>query len=191
MARAWRWGALTASLLGLAGCSLILDFGGDLIDGGPSDDSGSPPSDAADYCDAFEMNNTQATATPIEAGSFTAAICPKGDRDFYSFSVNGSQDVLIEITFDNMGGLGDLDMLLYSETGAELMPKGNGFGNSETIERSATSTEGRLPAGNYAVQVFAFDNQRENNYDFTLTVEGADQPDAGPTPDAGPPDAGP
>ena len=187
MAGAWRWGALTLGLMGLTGCSLVLDFGGDLIDAAPDDDDGGQPSgDAGNFCDTDEPNNTQAVATPLDPGTFPSAICPKGDRDYYSFSVNGAQDLTIEATFDNQGGLGDLDMLLYSEAGAELMPKGNGFGDVERIERTETSTHGRLEAGNYAVQVFAFDNQRENNYVLTLSIE----PPGGALPDAGIADAG-
>jgi hypothetical protein len=76
------------------------------------------------------------------------------------------------------------------EAGAELLPKGNGFGNVERIERSETSTPARLEAGNYAVQVFAFDNNRENNYTLELSIEppGGGGPDAGIA-DAGTPDA--
>jgi hypothetical protein len=183
MARAWARGALTAALLAMSGCSLILDFGGDITDGGVDQ------IDGGQFCDIGEPNNTQAMGQLITAGGFQAAICPEGDRDYYVFTVNGAQDMTVEITFDNMNGLGDLDMLLFNAAGAELMPKGNGFGDTERIERTSTSTHGRLDAGDYAVQVFAFDNGRENTYQLELTI---DPPgggiDAGII-DAGPPDA--
>ncbi len=171
----------------LSGCSLILDFGGDITDAGGDPDDAGP-----DFCDTDEPNNTQAMATPVEDGMRQAAICPKGDVDFYSFTVDGAQDMIAELSFDNRGGLGDLDMLLFSETGAQLLPAGDGFGDVETIDRSEASANGRLPAGTYALRVFAFDNQRENTYTFTLTLDPptGSGPDAGVGPDAGLPDAG-
>jgi hypothetical protein len=193
MALAWGRSALGAALISLCGCSVILDFGGDLTDGGPGDDAAD--GDGGSLCDFGEPNDNQASATPIEAGTFMAEVCPDGDRDWYSFSVNGAQDMTVQITFDNMMGEGDLDMLLFSETGVELDPKGNGFGDVEQIVRTETGMPCinmglcRLPAGNYAVQVFAFDGRRQNAYTLQLTIDPpGGGPDAGVV-DGGAPDA--
>ncbi len=197
MARAWGRSALAVALVSLSGCSVILDFGGDLIDGGPGGEDAARNGDGGSLCDFLEPNDNQATATAIDPGSFQAEVCPDGDRDWYSFSVNGAQDLTVQITFDNMMGEGDLDMLLFSETGVELDPKGNGFGDVERIERTETSTVCinnptlcRLPAGSYAVQVFAFDGRRQNAYTLELTIDppGGGGPDAGAV-DGGAPDA--
>jgi len=192
MARSWGQTALAVALVSLCGCSLVLDFGGDIRDGGPGGDDATG-GDGGSLCDFLEPNNNQATAMPIVAGTFQAEVCPDGDRDWYSFSLNGAQDLTVQITFDNMMGEGDLDMLLFSETGVELDPKGNGFGDVERIERTATSTVCmnnatlcRLPAGNYAVQVFAFDGRRQNAYTLELTID----PPGGGGPDAGAVDGG-
>jgi hypothetical protein len=179
------WAALLAWV---PGCSLLLDFD-DPGDGVTIDASTTP--DAAQLCDAFEPNNNQTQAIAVENGSFPAAICPKGDRDWYAFTVDGAQDATIEIMFDNRMGLGDLDMLLYTAGGAVLEPRANGAEDVETIERTATSAlcTGpsmlcRLEAGTYGIEVYAFDNRRENNYTFTLTLV----PPTSMIPDAGLPD---
>lgn len=179
--------AAAGAVAALAGCSLILDFGGDLRDAGTAGDAAPTIDGGAMSCTAYEPNDAQDSAIAIEAGTLSAAVCPEGDRDWYAFSVDGAQDVVIELRFDNRNGAGDLDMLLFDDQGAELLPKGNGFSDVERIERTATSQHGRLPAGTYAVEVFAFQNNRTNDYTLELTID----PPTGGTPDAGPPDAGP
>jgi len=171
---------------GLAGCSLVLDFGGELTDAGVLD---APVSDAGNaLCVAFEPNNTQATAAVTASGTYMAAICPGGDHDFYSFPLDGAQDLVVEIRFDNRGGLGDLEMFLYSDTGA-VVGSSMGFTDVERIERSV-ALGGQLAAGTYAAEVIGFNNQRENVYELLLVKTPDDLPatDAGPT-DGAVPDA--
>ncbi len=193
MARAWGRSALAVAFVSLSGCSLILDFGGDITDAGPGGDDAAV-GDGGSLCDFLEPNDNIRTAMAIDPGTFQAEICPDGDRDWYSFSVNGAQDMTVQISFDAMAGLGDLDMLLFLDTGdstgVELDPKGNGFGDVERIERTETSTvctnQGwcRLPAGNYAVKVIPF-GMRQNTYTLELTID----PPGGDAVDGGAPDA--
>lgn len=175
-------GWLAAASLGLCGCSLILDFGSDVRDAGGDDarvgDAG------VDLCAAYEPNNTRDAATPVAPGTYRAGICPGGESDFYSFELDGAQDLIITVTFDNMSGAGDLDLTLYSDSGS-IVGSSNNFGNTESI--SKTLATGRLPQGAYFLEVHGFmrSTSIENTYDFQLVIE----PPPGAT-DAGVPDAG-
>lgn len=178
---AWLTARLTfgAALVGLTACSLLLDFsvpggdGGSSIDaaagdGGPTTDA-VPSVDAADYCPTFEPNDTRDTATPLAPGTYdNVAVCPGGDNDFYAFALDGSQDMVIEITFQNQGGMGDLEMQLFNEAGT-VVAQSMGFSNSERIERSEAQG-GRLPAATYTARIYGFNALIQNDYVMTLTV---------------------
>ncbi len=158
------------SMLG-AGCSLLLDFDNKADAGPQSDatafDAGGVEGDGGDGCSSFEPNNDISTAVTISDGTTAPlGICPAGDRDFYKFTLTGGQDTTIIITFDNMGGSGDLEMRLYNGIGA-VVESSNGFGNSETITRAAGT---QLAAGDYIIEVFGFTNNVENAYSLELTI---------------------
>ena len=173
-------GAGLAGLALLAGCQLVLDFS-PRDDGGatPADASGavdSGASDAVDLCGTLEPNNLLAEALPVEPGTFQAAICPAGDIDFYSFTLDGLQDLAVDVTF--VAGPDDLELeLLDADTGG-LLTISTGVDGNERIERSPVVT-GRLPEGTYAVRVFGRDSNVQNDYEVVLT-RGSLQSDAGP-----------
>ncbi len=181
MAGALYAGAGLAGLALLAGCQLVLDFS-------PRDDGGAPPADApgaadsgagdaADLCGVLEPNEALAAALAVEPGTFQAAICPAGDIDFYSFTVDGLQDLAIDVTF--VAGPNDLELeLLDADTGGVLTVS-TGVDGNERIERSK-AVSGRLPVGTYAVRVFGRDSATvQNDYEVVLT-RGSLLSDAGP-----------
>ena len=156
------------------GCSLILDFS-DSTDAGPdTDDAGLFDAfgngDAPPPCDAFEPNNDISSPTVIPPGTHPAlAICPGGDRDFYRFSVEAGQDMIVEIRFDNMGGAGDLEMRLYDGAGAQEAVSMT-FDDNEIIERTAAMAN-QLPADDYTAEIFGNQASVQNEYTLLLTVE--------------------
>jgi hypothetical protein len=158
----WRAGLVGAFALGA--CSLVLDFSGEVIDGGPDGDA------FAALCLVDEPNDDQETAPTVRSFMVLGAICPAGDRDFYQFTTDGSQDVVVELRFDNRDGAGDLDLVIRNASGTEVPPASRGIGDVERIERTISSPDGRLPAGMYAIEVFAADGQRENSYSLELTL---------------------
>jgi len=163
------WGVVACALLG--GCSLILDFndpggGGGGIDAMPAD--AGPVGDGGDPCSAYEPNNSLSTAYPIEAGTYSpVGVCPSGDRDFYSFAVDGAQDVVIDALFTNGQGM-DLEMRLYNDQGMVIARSETFTDNEEIVQSSATNT--LLPAGTYSVEIFGFNNVDANDYQLVLTL---------------------
>jgi hypothetical protein len=170
-----------AAVVGMAGCSLLLDFdvprdggasetdaagGGD---GGGPIDAGGVAIDAADYCPTFEPNDTRESATPLAPGLYdNVAVCPGADNDFYSFALDGAQDLIVLITFENDGGQGDLEMQLFNDAGT-VVAQSMGFSDSERIERSEAQG-GRLPAGTYTARIYGFNALIQNDYVLELTV---------------------
>lgn len=158
-----------AGLALLAGCQLVLDFS-PLADGGAPDAGvidGGGGSDAADLCAELEPNNSLATALAIEAGPLQAAVCPAGDDDFYGFELTGSEDMAIDLTFEQ--GANDLELALYDVAAIEVLTISTGTDGDERIERSE-AVSGRLPAGSYAVRVFGRDDDVQNPYELVLSL---------------------
>ena len=161
-----------AALIALGGCSLILDFDVE-ADGGPGDAGvadATPNGDAGpDPCDTGEPNDDISEAFSISAGTHSdLAICPAGDKDFYRFTLGEAQDLVIALTFDNMGGAGDLEMRLYDRLGA-IVDGSMGFGNTERIERSLAMTN-QLPAGDYSIEIYPFSASTQNTYSLDLAI---------------------
>ncbi len=163
--------AIGAALV-FSGCSLILDFD----NSEPAGDSDAAVSDAAplvdggDPCGAFEANDELAAAVMIEPGSYgPLGICPGGDLDFFKFTLADNQDMVVEATFDNQGGAGDLEMRLYDAATGMVVDQSMGVLNFERIERSLANGD-QLPAGDYTVEIYGFNATTENTYDLSLTI---------------------
>lgn len=156
-----------------AGCQLVLDFA-PLPDGGSGRDAA--PADAnALLCAESEPNDSLDAAATAPAAAILAAICPAGDRDFYQFSVDGSQDVSILVTFTE--GVGDLELSLHDSTTAEVLTISTGTdGDEEIVQRESLGN--RLPAGTYAAEVFGRTGSEVTEYRLEVVVS-ASQADAG------------
>ena len=71
--------------------------------------------------DAYEPNHTLNTAMELNqmgAGPWSAQICPE-DRDLYTFSLESTSDVEIELLFERISG--EVDASLLTEDGRALM----------------------------------------------------------------------
>lgn len=163
---------MTGTALILGGCSLILDFddggGGGNADAAVSD--AAPLVDGGDPCGAFESNDELAAAVLIEAGTLgPLGICPGGDLDFFRFVLADNQDMVVEATFDNMNGAGDLEMRLYDKNTGMVIDGSMGVLDFERIERSLANGD-QLPAGEYIVEIYGFNSTIENTYNLSLTI---------------------
>ncbi|HUS63201.1 MAG TPA: hypothetical protein VMZ28_01620 [Kofleriaceae bacterium] len=163
--------ALASAAVGAAGCSLLLDFAPG-ADGGPGDDAGSDAG-AAVNCTVGEPNDTVDAAGAID-DSVAAAICADGP-DYWSFEVDGAQDVAIELTFT--AGANDLEMQLLSMEG-EVLTISTGTDANEQIEQSS-ALGNQLEAGTYIIAVLGRETTAENDYQLAVEIDT-------PTPDAGP-----
>lgn len=164
-------GLLSATVLGLGGCFLILDFSEDVPtqDAGPVDagESDAAPVDATPGADAnldYEANNSLATAFDISAQveDVVAAISPIGDHDFYLFNVAADTDLTLTLSFANSDGSGDLNMNLRTADGT-LHTEAFGDEETEVIEHSATLGNRLVPAV-YVVEVFSASETTSKNY---------------------------
>lgn len=177
MAGALFAGAGAAGLALLAGCQLALDFA-PLDDAGPPDGGGvmdSGVADAVDLCGQLEPNDALAEGFMLDPGTYQASICPPADNDYYRFSLDGSQDLAVDLTFQ--AGANDLELQLYDVNTAAVITLSTGIDGDERIERSL-AVSGRLPAGAYAVRVFGREETVQNDYEITLAIGGT--PAAGP-----------
>lgn len=163
--------ALAVAVCGvIAGCSFILDFDdsqdnpafdASMADAGPVGDGGDP-------CAAYEPNDSLAQAFVLAGGTYAPiGICPAGDHDFFQFTVDGSQDVVIEALFTNAAGM-DLEMRLYDGTGM-VIDRSETFDSNERIERSAVGGN-LLAAGDYIIEIFGFNDTDQNTYTLNLTI---------------------
>jgi len=169
--------------LALSGCSLVLDFDGDLVDAAPEPDG--PVIDAGpllpdappDPATVLEPNNTMGEAALITPGTYgPMAIKPAGDHDFFKFTLDADHDVTVEIQFSQSNG--DLDLRLYDGTGVKI-GESAGVSDNETINCTAAMkcgpnsmmNLGPLPAGDYVIEAYGFNNMQTNDsYLLVLTV---------------------
>jgi hypothetical protein len=140
-----RLGALLLALLGpwlLGGCSLLLDF---------DDDERRLPDEE---CALGEPNDTPELASPLPDAAelpIKAAIC-RPDLDFYAPAVPPGQVVtIVELSFEQEGVQGDLDLRLYDEGGVMAA-----FSTSNDADERIVCpgpTCGSLRAGSYVIEV--------------------------------------
>ena len=161
-----RIATVVALSIALGGCSLYF---GDPDDPPPaeSDAGTAPPQDALaaqTRCERGEPNNSPPTATPIVTGLLhQLAVCPAGDVDYFAFDIAATDNLHIEVVFENVGGAGDLDIRLYTDTG-RMVDLSAGFGNTETIDRSD------LEAGTYILEVYGYTALIANDYDLSVVA---------------------
>ena len=163
-----RAGAGLAGLAFLAGCQLVLDFSSEVerpVPDASVADAAPLPDAAESLCDALEPNETSDASMPIDTGTFAAAICGAGDQDYYSFTLDGSQDLDILVTFE--AGSNDLELELYAEGSGVALVLSTGSDGDEQIQRTLAQ-ENRLLAGTYVIRVFGRINGAENDYQLTL-----------------------
>jgi hypothetical protein len=154
-----------------AGCSLILDFA-PAGDGGSSDDAGASDGSAPAGCAEGEPNDTADAPVALD-GSIDAAVCGDGP-DYWSFEVDGTEDVVAELTFT--AGESDLEMQLVSSPDGEVLTISTGTDADERIEQSA-ALGNRLAAGTYAIAVLGRPDTAQNAYHLAVSLVAT--PDAG------------
>ena len=168
------WRLLTAVLaLGQAGCSLIFDWspltdgggGGDgtqpVIDGTVID-TPPPPIDAGP--DRLEPNDSCAAPAAIDVGSYPdLSIFPKGDKDFFRFTLAAPKDVTIDLLFRQ--AYGDLDLYLRNDGCTVQLEASTGIMDNEQI------TMTQLPAASYVIEVNSFHDLSANSYTLNLTEQ--------------------
>jgi hypothetical protein len=119
----------------------------------------------ADACcvnDAFEPDNSRATARPVVGDGFEGTLCPM-DSDHIAIPVTGASRVEIDVTFDSARS--DIDIELTGPTGT-VIASSRGTSDLETIDTMVTT------AGTYVLRVFGF-TAESNSYLGQVTVTGS------------------
>jgi hypothetical protein len=157
-----------ALTLSSTGCSLVLDFSGDVkatVDA---------PYSMVE-CDYKEPNDTRETAAVLDVAEVgLAAICPTmmgvDDHDFYKITLPASSMVQFKISY-NFFATGDVDLQL-TDAGGAVLSSSRGFDNDEIIACPGSSPPcvGPLAAGDYVLEVFPAQPGMANRYDIAITV---------------------
>lgn len=151
-----------------SGCSLILDFDD------PPEPPDAVPIDAINsaLCDFGEVNDTRETASPLPAATLAnAGICTEGDRDFYAISVAAGQVLTVNVMFTQDGSKGDLDLLILDAAGATRGRSLSTDSDENIVCPGATPSCPQLPAGDYVIEIFGFNDTTLNGYSIEYTVQ--------------------
>ena len=119
--------------------------------------------------DAFESNNTAATANTVTvsstvAGTRNGLICPAGDIDWFKFN-NLSTAKNIKVTLTNLPA--DYDIYLYRSTSTTKVLKSSV--KTGTTSESLTLNNGTV--GTYLVKVQGYNNATNASGQYTLTIQ--------------------
>jgi hypothetical protein len=142
------------------------DEGAVVVDSGSSAGSGGSPvgggSDAgsASGDDAFEENDTRASAASVAAGTHGDLQC--NDEDWFAVAVGPGASLTVRIDFQHSSG--DLDMKLQG-------PGGNQIASSVSTSNHETVRGADVAAGTYYVRVYGYRGARAP-YSLTVTVQG-------------------
>lgn len=183
---------VAAALAG--GCSLILNFDDSSL-GSPPDASAVGGADASTsaVCSALEPNDSLASPSLVLPGTYALALCPPAtDIDYIAFDVGLQQDVTIDLSFDDNGGVNDIDMRLYNAANGQMVDSAATAGPSEHIEHSA-ALGNQLPQGRYIIEAYqgatATASPPELPYSLTVKVGAPPVVDAGSSDGSAPGDA--
>ena len=115
--------------------------------------------------DGYEPNNTQAAAQDLGAvtgnASWSGLSIPKGDVDFFKFSLGTAGNATSEVLVNFRNSEGDLDAELLDATGRRI-----------AISQTASSQErlslNGLPAGTYYVRIYGYNGASNANYGLAI-----------------------
>lgn len=118
--------------------------------------------------DGFEPDNSAGQSSTLTPGTSQAhSICPIGDSDWMTFTLNTDSGIVVETT----GASGDTRMWLYDSNLVQLEYNDDGVGLFSRIDRVCGTDH--LPAGTYYVEIDEYgDNGVISDYDILLTASG-------------------
>lgn len=102
--------------------------------------------DACCVDDAFEPDDSRATARPAAGGDFEGTICPMDD-DYVAIPITRASRVEVTVTFD--AARSDIDIELFDPAGTRIAMSA-GTTDTETIDRMVTTS------GTYTLRVFGY-----------------------------------
>ena len=115
--------------------------------------------------DRFEPNNTRDTAknfgTITENGSWSGLSIPKGDVDFFQFTLATAGTATSEVLVNLRNSQGDLDVELLDATGRRISI------SQTTSDQERLSLDG-LAAGTYFIRVYGYNGA--SNADYSLAI---------------------
>jgi hypothetical protein len=119
------------------------------------------PATTSPCVNAFEPNETQATAAAISVNTpISAAIGASGDIDYYSFTTSATGN--FNITMGNLPA--DYDLFLYNSSGSQIASSENGGTTSESI------VVNNQPAGTYYLRAIGYNNVFSTTVCYSLNA---------------------
>lgn len=170
--RRLRGGVLAAAPTALAGCSLLLDFGGSA----ESDaDAGAPDADRiGQACERYEPNESIEDAPALAPGAYELGLCDGTEADFFTFEVDGSEDVTIEVEYEPEEDRFALELHLYEADTGELIESASSVGDGALVLARSEATASQLAADEYAFEIRLDDDVGdpvlEGVYELTLEI---------------------
>ncbi len=128
----------------------------------PYDLSVTRTADACCVNDAFEPDDSRATARTPTLDEFEGTLCPM-DSDHIRIPITGASRVQIDVTFD--GARSDIDIELFNPAGT-VIASSRGTSDIESIDAMVTT------AGSYVLRVFGY-TEESNSYLGQVTVTSA------------------
>lgn len=135
---------------------------------------GPAPTDAC-VDDAFEPNDTPATAKPLPPFGTTLMLCG-GDRDLWTFPVACGEQVEVGLDITPLGdGEADLDMRLFDNTAASGAP----VGVAETLDTfEIIDVASAARPGTWLLEVYGYQEADEASYELIVDTAGGCVDDA-------------
>ena len=161
--RVARAGVLAAAT-GATGCSLVLDFD-QPADAAPPD---APVS--VEQCAAHEPNDQPGMATSWVGVDLAGAICGNGDVDLFAITLVAGQSVMANITFQNRGGSGDLDLRLLTADGGSVLDESRGSSDTETVMCPGGAPCPAITGGTYLIEVRGFMPSVQSAYSLNIVT---------------------
>lgn len=113
--------------------------------------------------DAFEPNDSCATAFTVSEGVYSNRVVRSSREDWYRINVPGGGTLAVSLAFVDANG--DVDVQLYGSCGGSVLASSTGVTDTEFF--AYTNTGG---AANFLVRVYLGDCDTRNNYNINLSA---------------------
>jgi len=113
--------------------------------------------------DAFEPNDTCATAITIGEGFYAGRVVRSSRDDWYRINIPAGGTLAVSLGFTDANG--DIDMQLFNSCGGSVVASSTGVGDSEFFAYNNTGG-----SANFFLRVYLADCDTRNNYNMSISA---------------------